>query len=160
MKKIWVDRTRTLARELFFSALKNLNCNYEIDEDNPDRIVFGYQGGQFEAIVLDNRAYIYIRYPFWLRISRDDIDEMARVRKVINEANINCHTTVVYTVWEQDNSFNVHTTSQFIFCLEIPDVIGYLRAELDSFFHTSQYIYVELEKLRAKEREAVMNGNV
>lgn len=137
-------------RDIFLKSLRKLGCQYEILGNGTIR--FGYQGETFDADAENTSYYVYVRDPLWLRISQEDIDDMARLRRVINEVNINCHVRTVYTMWDDDKSFNVHSMSTFMFSPHFPDNVNYLRAELDSFFYAKRFVYIELEKLRQKEK--------
>ena len=61
-----------------------------------------------------------------------------------------CAVTVVYTLTDDDKMFNVHSKSSFILP-QHPNLVEFLRVELDAFFHAKQFIQIELEKLRQKE---------
>lgn len=145
------EKQKLGTKDLFLCTLTEMKCQYEIDEDDDERIVFGYQGEVFQATVSNDNPYVWIRDLFWMSIDQDDIDEMARLRRVINEANMNTAVTTVYTLWDDDKTFNVHSKSSFIFLPQHPNLVEFLRVELDAFFHAKQFIQIEMEKLRQKE---------
>ena len=137
-------------KDLFLRTLTEMKCQYEIDEDHDELIKFGYQGEVFHATVSNDNPYVWIRDLFWMCIDQGDIEEMARLRRVINDANMRCAVTVVYTLTDDDKMFNVHSKSSFILP-QHPNLVEFLRVELDAFFHAKQFIQIELEKLRQKE---------
>lgn len=138
-------------RDLFLRTLTELGCQYEIDEDDNNRIDFGYQGERFAAYSYNDRPYVWIRDPYWMCISQEDIDEMARLRRVINDSNIRHSVTTVYTLCDDDKSFNVHSQTVLIFFSQFPKLTDYLRSELNGFFQVKQFVSAELEKLRKEE---------
>ena len=138
-------------KDLFLRTLTEMKCQYEIDEDHDEQIVFDYQGEKFQAFASNNRPYVWIRVPFFMSIDQGDIEEMARMRRVINDANLNTVVTTVYTLLDDDKTFNVHLNSNFLFLSQIPDLVGLLRVELNAFFKAKHFIQIELEKLRQKE---------
>lgn len=141
-------------RDLFLRTLTELGCQYEIDEDDNNRIIFGYQGERFDAYSYNDRAYVWIRDPYWMCISQEDIEDMARLRRVINDSNIRHSVTAVYTLCDDDKSFNVHSQTVLIFLSQFPKLTDYLRSELNGFFLVKQFISAELEKLRKEEGTA------
>ena len=80
-----------------------------------------------------------------------DVNEFARLKKVINESNINNSVTTVYTVDEAGNNVNVHSKSTILFVSTIPEIEDYLKLELNEFFRVHQYVKLEMAKLRDKE---------
>ena len=138
-------------KDLFLRTLTEMGCQYEIDEEIDNCIIFGYQGEMFHSLVYNDKPYVWIRGPYWMIISQDDIDEMARLRRVINDANKSNLITTVYTLYDDDKSFCIHSQLSFSFFSQCPNLIGYLRAQLDAFFQTKHFIQIELEKLRQKD---------
>ncbi len=137
------------ARDLFLETLTAIGCQYEIDED--DEINFAYQGEYFVVIASNDNQYIQIYDMRWLHVELYDIDEIARLKKAINESNIKNSVVTVYTINESGNTVDVHSKSVIYFDSVIPDVIDNLRIELAEYFNVHQMILLEMAKLREQE---------
>lgn len=141
-------------KELFLETLTKIGCQYVADEEDKERFVFNYQGERFTVDINNESLYVRLWDMFWGSVDTEDIDQISRLRKVINEANIRFGTTTVYSINEEEGKMDVHCKSTFIFTSMIPEIEDYLRAELNGYFHVHRYISTELEKLKNKE-EAV-----
>ena len=147
------NMTQISTRELFLETLKNIGCQYEIDEEN-NQIRFLWQGGTFAADVADGYPFIVIWYNYWGEYEVYDIDTISRVKRVINDANITYNINVLYSINEAGSTFHVHSKKHFLLINQIPDVEGYLQAILGQFFHVRHYVEAELLKLKNEEEKA------
>ncbi len=138
-------------RDLFLETLTKIGCQYEEDEEDKERFYFSYQGENFAVDMSDERQYVNLWDLFWASVELYNIDQLARLKKVINESNLRFATTTVYTVNEAGSTVDVHCKSVILFCAQIPDLENYLRTELNDFFHVHQYINVEMAKLKEQE---------
>lgn len=147
-----VDESQsTTAKECFLHALSEIGCPYDID-DSPDELIrFRYQGESFIADVDNVYMGINVHDPCWLRCGQEDIDEMSRMRRVVNTLNISCHVRTVYVMNEEECTFDIHSLSSFILAPETQDYVARIRCELDSFFYVKQKAARELDRLRQKE---------
>ena len=127
-----------------------IGCQYEIDEDN--EINFAYQGEYFIVRASNDNQYIQIYDLSWLHVELYDIDEIARLKKAINESNIKNSVVTVYTINESGNTVDVHSKSVIYFDPVISDVVDYLRIELAEYFNVHQMILLEMAKLRDQEQ--------
>jgi hypothetical protein len=137
------------SRQLFVDTLLKIGCQYEIDDDG--RILFAYQGERFVVGASNDHAYVSIWDYCWKSVELDDIDEIARLRKCINEANLNCTVKTVFTIDNEGNTMDVHCHAVILFIPEIPNIDDYMRLELNEFFRAHQTVDTELIKLREKE---------
>ncbi len=137
-------------RDLLLETLTKIGCQYEIDDDN--EINFAYQGEYFVVRASNDNKYIQIYDMRWLHVELYDIDELARVKKAINESNIKNSVGTVYTINEPGNTVDVHSKSVIYFDPVIPDVVDYLRIELAEYFNVHQMILLEMAKLRDQEQ--------
>ena len=144
-------------RDLLLETLTKIGCQYEIDEDN--EINFAYQGEYFIVRASNDNQYIQIYDMRWLHVELYDIDEIARLKKAINESNIKNSVVTVYTINESGNTVDVHCKSVIYFDSVIPDVIDYLRLELAEYFNVHQMILLEMAKLRDQEQANETIGN-
>lgn len=145
-----MDQTKG-TRDLFVEMLTKIGCQYELGEDDDDRIYFAYQGEHFFVNAKNDWRYIQIWDTHWGHVELYDIDEFTRLKKAINGSNLNNSVTTVYTIDEDGKNVDAHCKSVILFVPQIPDLEDYLRIELNEFFRAHQYIGNEMVKLREKE---------
>ena len=139
-------------RDLLMETLTKIGCQYEIaDEDSDDRIIFAYQGEHFFVGAEDDAKIIHIYDPNWGMVELYDIDELARLKKVINQANMDCFITTFYVINEAGSRVDVCCKASILFIPEIPQIEEYLRGVLANFFYVHRFISTELAKRRDKE---------
>lgn len=139
-------------RDLFMETLTKIGCQYELSEEEDDtRIFFAYQGEHFFADGANDGRYIHVWDACWEHVELYNVDEFARLKKAINNSNLNCATMTVYTIDEAGSNVDVHCKSTFPFIPQIPDLENYLRGELNDFFRAHQYVYKEMTQFREKE---------
>lgn len=139
-------------RELFLATLNRIGCQYQLaNEENDERIFFAYQGEHFIANANNTLRFIQLWDTHWEHIELYDIDEFARLKKVINLANLNNSVMTIYTIDEDAKTVDVHCKSTVLFIPEIPDIEDYLKLELNEFFRAHQFVKLEMAKLRDKE---------
>jgi len=138
-------------RDLFLETLTKIGCQYSADDEDKERFYFAYQGEHFAVDMNNERQYVCLWDLFWASVELYDIDQLARLKKVINESNQRFATTTVYTINEAGSTVDVHCKSVVFFCTQIPDLETYLRTELNDFFHVHQYINTEMAKLKEQE---------
>lgn len=138
-------------RDLFLETLTKMGCKYEFDEEN--RICFQWQGGYFVGIASNENLFVTVWYFQWGEWELYDIDMLSRVKRVINDANINYSLNVVYTLNEEGGNFYIHSSKNFVFVPHLPDIEGYLQAMLGEFFTVRRYVEKELDKLENQEEK-------
>ena len=139
-------------RDLFLTILTKIGCQYELPkEDEDERIIFAYQGEHFIANATNALRFIQLWDTHWDHIELYDIDDFARLKKVINMANLNNSVMTVYTIDEEAKTVDVHCKSTILFIPEIPDIEDFLKLELNEFFRVHQFVKLEMAKLRDKE---------
>ena len=138
-------------KELFLDTLKKLGCPYEVDEEDEERFHFNYKGEHFLVDVNNKTPYVFVWDTFWYSVELEDLDQVSRLRKVINDANMQYGTITVYTMDEENDKMYVHCKSTFLFVSEISYLERYLKTELNTYFMIHQFVYTELAKLQAKE---------
>ena len=139
-----------VTRDLFLDTLTKMGCQYEIDEED-NQIRFMWQGGHFTADAQNDCAFVVVWYLYWDEYELYDIDSLSRVKRVINDANINYNINVIYSVNEAGSTFHVHSKKHFLFINQIPDVEGYLQSILGQFFQVRRFVDSELVKLKSEE---------
>lgn len=139
-------------RDFFLETLTKIGCQYELPEEEGDnRIFFAYQGEHFFVIATNEAKLIQIYDTHWGHVELYDIDEFARLKRAINDSNLNNNVTTVYTIDEAGSNVDVHCKFCLLFVPQIPDIEDYLRWALNEFFRVHQFVGVELAKLREKE---------
>lgn len=141
-------------RELCKAILHNLNCKTEEEEEEgSDRLAFKFQGETFCIIVSDDCLLATIYDFSWGSVELDDIDEVSRVRKIINEINFQYGGhTLFYTMDTDNNRMVVHTKRQILLTPEIPNLDNYMTAMLSGFFEVQRAMAHELDKERMKKK--------
>ena len=137
-------------RDLFLEMLTKIGCQYEIDESD-SQIRFMWQGGHFTADATNDCAFVVVWFLFWDEYELYDIDALSRVKRVINDANINYNINVFYTINEEGSTFHVHSKKHFMLMQQIPNIESYLQTIFGMFFQVRQYVELEIEKAKQKE---------
>lgn len=141
-------------RELCMTLLNDLNCKTIEDEENKERIEFKFQGETFCLIVSDDCLLVTVYDFSWGSVSLDDLDEVSRLRKVINNVNFRFGgLCCIYTMDTDQNRMVVHTKRQFLMTPEIPNITDYMEAMLTGFFEVQRALTHELDRLRMGEKE-------
>ena len=141
------------ARDLLLETLTKIGCQYELAEEEGDnRIFFAYQGEHFMVGATNESCYIHIYDAHWGHVELYDIDEFARLKKAINDSNLNNSVTTVYTIDEAGSNVDVHSKSVILFIPQIPYIENYLKSELNKFFHAHHYVGNEMARLRENEK--------
>lgn len=139
-------------RDLFLETLTKIGCQYELAEEEGDnRIFFAYQGEHFFVNATNEGCYVQIYDTHWAHVELYDIDEFARLKKAINESNLNNSVMTIYTIDEAGSNVDVHCKSTILFIPQIPHLEDYLRLELNEFFRAHQYVGNGMAKLRESE---------
>lgn len=141
-------------RDLFLDTLTKIGCQYQLSEDDDNRIFFAYQGEHFFADTTNDIKYVHLWDTHWGHVELYDIDEVSRLRKAINTSNLNTSVTTVFTIDEVGKNMDVHSKSTIPFLSSMPDLDDYLRVELNDFFRAHQVVGNEMHKLREKEQSA------
>lgn len=143
-------------RDLFLETLTKIGCQYEIYPDDGN-IGFGYQGENFVATANNEGWYVRVWDTFWGHVDLYDVNEVSRLKKAVNHANINCATMTIYTINEEGKCVDVHCKSTFPFMAQMSNLEDYLRSELGDFFTAHHLVGSEMAKLREQEENAQVN---
>lgn len=141
-------------KDLFLDTLTKIGCQYQLSEDNENRIFFAYQGGHFIADTKNDISYVHLWDTHWGHVELYDIDEVSRLRKAINTSNLSTSVTTVFTIDEDGKNMDVHTKSTIPFLASMPNLGDYLKVELNDFFHAHSVVGNEMHKLRENEHRA------
>ena len=141
-------------RDLFIEVLTKIGCQYQLGEGDDTRIFFAFQGENMFADASDESLYVVVWDTYWEHVELYDIDEVSKMRKAINNSNLNSSVTTVYTIDKEGSSMDVHSRSMFAFVPQMPSIENYLKAELGKFFRAHQLVGNEMQKLRTEEQNA------
>lgn len=138
-------------RDLCAEVLRKLNCDVQFDEENEYNMYFTYQGENFSVDTWENGLMITIWDTWWGTVDLDDLDDVSRVRKAINNINVRQNLTLVYSIDEKGQKFAVHTKRQCLLIPQIPQIENYMSAMLTGFFDVQRSFKEEYDRLRLEE---------
>lgn len=138
-------------RQLAIKTIEKIGSEPQDTEEA--RIQFEYQGVIFLMEAVNDCAFVNLIWPWCHSFSKFDIDEFARVRQVVNDINARGTASVFYGITDSDD-VAVHIKKHFLLVSQIPDLVGYLKLMLDSFFRTARTLDLEIEKYRMQECES------
>ncbi len=137
-------------RQLALRTIENIGSEPKYTEEG--RIQFEYQGICFLMEAVNDCKFVNLIWPWCHSFSKFDIDELSRVRQVINDINMRGTASVFYCVTDSDD-VAVHIKKNFLLVSQIPGIEDYLKMMLDVFFRTARTLDVEIEKCRFQECE-------
>ena len=141
-------------RDLCAEVLRKLNCDVQFDEENEYNMYFTYQGEIFCVDTWENGLMITIWDTWWGTVDLDDLDDVSRVRKAINNINVRQNLTLMYSIDEKGQKFAVHTKRQCLLIPQIPQIENYMAAMLTGFFDVQRSFKEEYDRLRLEEANA------
>lgn len=137
-------------RDLLLKTLKKMGCIHTIDDDND--ICFYYQGEQFIAFADNAHKFIGFYDYGWDSVNLDDIDEVSRLRRAINEANWESSVNIVFTINDDKRKMVLSSRADFLFVKSITYLDDYLKTILNEFFRAKRLVTMELDRLKEAER--------
>lgn len=137
-------------RQLALKTIEDIGSTPQYTEEG--RIQFEYQGVVFLMEAANDCMFVNLIWPWCHSFSKFDIDELSRVRQVINDINMRGTASVFYCITDSDD-VAVHIKKHFLLVTQIPNLEDYLKLMLDSFFRTARTLDVEIEKIRLQECE-------
>ena len=141
-------------RDLCAEVLRKLNCDVQFDEENEYNMYFTYQGENFSVDTWENGLMITIWDTWWGTVDLDNLDDVSRVRKAINNINVRQNLTLMYSIDEKGQKFAVHTKRQCLLIPQIPQIENYMAAMLTGFFDVQRSFKEEYDRLRLEEANA------
>lgn len=139
-------------RDLCAEVLRKLNCDVRFDEENEYNMYFTYQGENFSVDTWENGLMITIWDTWWGTVDLDNLDDVSRVRKAINNINVRQNLTLMYSIDEKGQKFAVHTKRQCLLIPQIPQIENYMAAMLTGFFDVQRSFKEEYDRLRLEEK--------
>lgn len=138
-------------KNLAYSILRQLGCAPEETEEG--RIRLEFQGITFLMEAVDECLFVNLIWPWCHSFSIFDIDEFSRVRKVVNEINVNSSCSVFYIPNPESDEVAVHIKKHFLLVPQIPNIEEYMKVMFRSFFAAQRELLTEIEKYRLQECE-------
>ena len=132
-------------RQLALNTIENIESTPQYTEEG--LIQFEYQGVIFLMEAVNDCMFVNLIWPWCHSFSKFDIDELSRVRQVINDINMKGTASVFYCITDSDD-VAVHIKKNFLLVPQIPNLEDYLRQILDAFFRTARILELEIEKCR------------
>ena len=123
------------------------------EETEDGRIRLEFQGITFLMEAVDECLFVNLIWPWCHSFSIYDIDEFARVRKVVNEINMNSSCSVFYIPNPESDEVAVHIKKHFLLTPQIPNLEEYMKVMFRSFFVAQRDLVTEIEKYRLQECE-------
>ena len=137
-------------RQLALKTIEDIGSTPQYTEEG--RIQFEYQGVVFLMEAVNDCMFVNLIWPWCHSFSKFDIDELSRVRQVINDINMRGTASVFYSITDSDD-VAVHIKKHFLLVSQIPGIEDYLKLMLDSLFRTARTLDVEIVKFRLHECE-------
>lgn len=138
-------------RDLCADVLRKLNCDVQFDDENEYNMHFSYQGENFSVETWEDGLMITIWDTWWGTVDLDNLDDVSRVRKAINNINVRQGFTLMYSIDEKSQKFAVHTKRQCLLIPQIPQIENYMVAMLTGFFDVQRSFKEEYDRLRLEE---------
>ena len=144
------ERTTT---GLVLTTLRKIGCEPQVDpQGNINYVNFTFQGEKYTIECSDDCFFINIYDSWWYSISiYSNVEEIANLHKVINQANLHVNCTLLYTTDKEIEQIGVHSKRDIPFIKEIPQIDKYLVATLMNLFKVQRLVLAELEKCSVTE---------
>ncbi len=137
-------------RDALLEILQKLNCDPQVSEDSADNhIGFAYQGEKFLVSASNDAAFVHFYDLGWEAVEMNNIDELSRYRKAVNNVNINMPVTLYYTYDTEDTKqLTVHTSMSVLMLKDMPHLQDYVVSILGLFFTAHREFTKELDEMR------------
>ena len=144
------ERTTT---GLVLTTLRKIGCEPQVEpQDNFNYVYFTFQAEKYTIECSDDCFFINIYDTWWYSISiYSDVEEIANLHKVINQANQHVNCTLLYTTNNEIEEIGVHSRKNLLFIKEITELDKYLVGVLNGFFKAQKLVLTELEKCKVVE---------
>ena len=144
------ERTTT---GLVLTTLRKIGCEPQVEpQDNFNYVYFTFQGEKYTIECSDDCFFINIYDTWWYSITiYSDVEEIANLHKVINQANQHVNCTLLYTTNNEIEEIGVHSRKNLLFIKEISELDKYLVGVLNGFFKAQKLVLTELEKCKVVE---------
>lgn len=135
-------------KELVYKVLREMGCTPQ--ETEKGMIKFEYQSVSFLIEAAVDCMFVNIVWPWCYYFSKFDIDELARVRQVINIINGHGEVSMFYLEADSDE-IAVIVKKNLLFVQQIPELDNYLRLIINNFFEAVRTLELEVERKKILE---------
>ena len=128
--------------QILISSLREMNADYKVEKvsDEDEVIYFTFQAENFTLRVSTGCCFCHLVDPVWHTFDVTDVNELALVKKVINDLNWISPANVVYTKSDDGKLYELNTTCNLFVDESIP-YPNYLLKVLNDFFLTKNTFY-------------------
>ena len=128
--------------QILISSLREINADYKVEKvsDEDEVIYFTFQAENFTLRVSKDCCFCHLVDPVWHTFDVTDVNELALVKKVINDLNWISPANVVYTKSDDGKLYELNTTCNLFVDDSIP-YPNYLLKVLNDFFLTKNTFY-------------------
>lgn len=128
--------------QILISSLREMNADYKVEKvsDEDEVIYFTFQAENFTLRVSTGCCFCHLVDPVWHTFDVTDVNELALVKKVINDLNWISPANVVYTKSDDGKLYELNTTCNLFVDDSIP-YPNYLLKVLNDFFLTKNTFY-------------------
>lgn len=141
--------------QILISSLREMNADYKVEKvsDEDEVIYFTFQAENFTLRVSTGCCFCHLVDPVWHTFDVTDVNELALVKKVINDLNWISPANVVYTKSDDGKLYELNTTCNLFVDESIP-YPNYLLKVLNDFFLTKNTFYRMLAEEHGMEGKA------
>lgn len=138
--------------QILISSLRELNADYKVDrlKDGDEVIYFTFQAENFSLQVSPDCYFCHMIDPVWHSFDVSDFNELALVKRVINDMNWVSPLNVVYTKSSDEKLYEINTTYNLFVDDSIP-YPSYLYKVINDFFITKNTFFRMLAEEHGKE---------
>ena len=128
--------------QILISSLREMNADYKVEKvsDEDEVIYFTFQAENFTLRVSTGCCFCHLVAFVWHTFDVTDVNELALVKKVINDLNWISPANVVYTKSDDGKLYELNTTCNLFVDDSIP-YPNYLLKVLNDFFLTKNTFY-------------------
>ena len=141
--------------QILISSLREMNADYKVEKvsDEDEVIYFTFQAENFTLRVSTGCCFCHLVDPVWHTFDVTDVNELALVKKVINDLNWISPANVVYTKSDDGKLYELNTTCNLFVDESIP-YPNYLLKVLNDFFLTKNTFFRMLAEEHGMEGKA------
>lgn len=138
--------------QILISSLRELNADYKVGrlKDGDEVIYFTFQAENFSLQVSPDCYFCHMIDPVWHSFDVSDFNELAIVKRVINDMNWVSPLNVVYTKSSDEKLYEINTTYNLFVDDSIP-YPSYLYKVINDFFITKNTFFRMLAEEHGKE---------
>lgn len=131
--------------------LKKMECSYKTTENGD--LIFDYRDEPFAiSFNKEGEPFITITKFNLLTVNMDNVNEVSRLYRAINDTNSNGPITFFYDIDYDEREIDVYSHTTILFFSPIPNRRGLLIFYLDYFFQAQKYLRDRMTALYEEEQ--------